>query len=287
MEIALAYAMTRQARFVRLRWLTGRLKQDANRPPGSPTARNLSVKFADAAGDAAKEHAPVYDRLKFERTASDDSTPSTRPKSLKHRPRAEKLHDRNVHLGDPAPEGESKKHSRHASSRHASKMGRTSDWNHWGASATNVSVSATLTDHAPHLKGHGWAGEALRNEQLRRSDEHREAVFRAKVEHHEAARNRRVAADFLGGEGRVNPVLHRGLPTPLLEASRPVNPEHMNERDFSKHMRIRERVNNPEKMQELLTEKFDYSTAAESLADKVKKKEKAKMGRRAGGYYGQ
>ena len=286
----IASAMTRKGRFIRLRWLTGCLEQDANRPPGSPTGRNLSVKFADAAGDAVNEHAPAYDRLKFERTASDDITPSIRPKSLKLRPRAEKLHDHNVHLGDPAFEEENKKHSKHASSRHASKIGGTSDWNHWGASATNVSASAAISNHAPHLKGHHFqdlAGEALRNMHLRHSDEHREAVFKAKVERHEAARNRRVATDFLGGEGRVNPVLHRGLPTPLLEASRPVNPEHMNERDFSKHIRIRERVNNPEKMQELLNEEFDYSTAAESLADKVKKKEKAKMGRRAGGYYGQ
>ena len=254
------------------------MKQDTNRPPASPTARNLSVTFADAA-DAAKEHVPSYDRLKLERTASDDNPSNARPKSLKQQRRT--LHDRMLHSSDPAHE-EEKEYS-----KHASKIGSSSDWNQWGASTTNVSVSAAVSTHAPHLTLHNLAGEALRNVHLRHSDEHREAVFKAKVERHEAARNRRVATDFLGGEGRVNPVLHRGLPTPLLEANRPVNPEHLNERDFAKHVRIRERVNNPEKMQELLTEKFDYSTAAESLADKVKKKEKAKMGRRAGGYYAQ
>jgi hypothetical protein len=243
--------------------------------PGSPTAgtRNLSVKFADAAsGDT--ERVATYDRLKFEQTAPPDRAILSKPrKSLKpSRRRAEdSAHD----------EGDDSKYAPSA------KFGSTSDWNHWGTSTTNVdSISTAVAEHASLTSPlNDLRGEALRNARLRRSDEKREAAFKAKVDRHEAARKHRDSVDFLGGEGRVNPVVHRGLPTPLLEFGRPVNPEHMDDRDFLRHIRIRERVNNPEKLQELLAERFDYSTAAETLADKVKRKEKATMGRRAGGRY--
>lgn len=243
--------------------------------PGSPTAgtRNLSVKFADAAsGDT--ERVATYDRLKFEQTAPSDGTSLSKPrKSLKPSQRRveESAHD----------EGENSQNTSSA------KFGSTSDWNHWGTSTTNVdSVAAAVAEHASLTSPlNDLRGEALRNARLRRSDEKREAAFQAKVDRNVAARKHRDAVDFLGGEGRVNPVVHRGLPTPLLEFGRPVNPEHMDDRDFLRHIRIRERVNHPGKMQELLAERFDYSTAAETLEDRVKRKEKATMGRRAGGGY--
>jgi hypothetical protein len=98
-------------------------------------------------------------------------------------------------------------------------------------------------------------------------------------------RHRSDTMDYLGGDGRVNPLLHRGLPTPLLEYKRPTNPEHYNDRDFNRHIRLKEQYNNPEKLEHLLKEQFDFSKAAESLD--VRAKREAKAGRRAPASYGQ
>jgi hypothetical protein len=97
------------------------------------------------------------------------------------------------------------------------------------------------------------------------------------------------------------------LPTPLLEAERPSNFEHMDTRDFSRHIRLKEKVrramwcdvvcpvawssllatdrswsqaNDAQKLEALLHEEFDYKNCAEPLEDRIKK-----AGRRAGTYY--
>jgi hypothetical protein len=129
--------------------------------------------------------------------------------------------------------------------------------------------------------------ELSRNAELRRYDARKEAELlqRGARKLQSRERHRSDTMDYLGGDGRVNPLLHRGLPTPLLEYKRPTNPEHYNDRDFNRHIRLMEHYNNPEKLEHLLKEQFDFSKAGESLD--VRAKREAKAGRRAPARYGQ